>query len=125
MYARFVYYANQGATRTAAAANDDNLIEALHQIAEGIGLALGFLDIPSPTSGPLAGAAAVIEPEEVVAIMNSIGVDVDELAASTLGLFVGDATGFAAAVLSAEELVAEVYGFTETQIASFRAPTAG
>ncbi len=67
----------------------------------------------------------VIEPDEVEAVMNAIGVDVDALAASTLGLFVEDAAGFAAAVTLAEELVAEVYGFTDTQIASFRAPTAG
>lgn len=125
MYARFVYYANQGATRTAAGTDDNDLIEALHQIAEGIGLALGFLDIPSPTSGPLAGAAVVIEPDEVDAIMNAIGVDTDELAASTLGLFVEDAAGFATAVRLAEEHVAEIYGFTDTQIASFRTPTAG
>lgn len=125
MLARFVYYANQGATRTAAATSDDNLVEALHQIAEGIGLALGFRAVPHPTTGPLAGRATKIDRRAIDAMMTAIGVDRDDLGASTLGFFIEDADAFAAAALQVEALVAQVYGFTPAQITAFRAPTPG
>lgn len=125
MYARFLYYANQGATRTAAATSDDNLVEALHQVAEGVGLALGFRAVPNPSSGPLAGRATTIHRSEVDAVMAAIGVDRNDLGASTLGFFIEDAASFAAAALAVEELVADVYDFTPAEVASFRSPTAG
>src|SRR5690606_20464838 len=41
MIARFVYYANAGASTVVAAAGDDEVASGLHQLAEGVGLALG------------------------------------------------------------------------------------
>lgn len=125
MFARFLYYANQGATRTAAATSDDNLVEALHQVAEGIGLALGFRAVPHPSSGPLAGRATTVDRRQVDAMMAPIGVDRSDLGASTLGFLIEDAAAFAAAALEVEAVAAEVFGFTPAEIASFRTPTAG
>jgi hypothetical protein len=125
MYARILFYANQGATRTAAATGDDNLVEALHQVAEGVGLALGFRAVPNPSFGPLAGRATTVQRSEVDAVMAAIGVDRSDLGASTLGFFIEDAAAFAAAALAVEELVADIYDFSPAEVASFRAPTAG
>jgi hypothetical protein len=125
MLARVIYYANRGSTMVAAATSDNELIEALHQLAEGVGLGLGFLGVPDPTSGPLAGDAVTITDAELAGIMEALGVEASNLNASTTGLFVEDAAAFAAAVLTVEGFVADVYDLDQAEIESYRNPTAG
>jgi hypothetical protein len=125
MFARLVYYANRGASLVAGATTNNDRIEGLHQLAEGVGLAVGFTGLPDPTTGPLAGQARVITDAEVDAIMAAVGVDPANLNASTTGTLVEDASDFAAAAIAVEEIVADVYDLDASEIASYRDPVAG
>jgi hypothetical protein len=125
MLARFVYYANRGSSLVDGATGDNDRVEGLHQVAEGIGLALGFLGVPDPASGPLAGAGRVIADEDLDDLMNAVGVDAADLNASTTGELAVDAAAFADAALDVEAVVADVYGLDAAEVESYRTPTAG
>ncbi len=124
LLARLLFYANEASAAVAAATVDDDRIGALHELAEGVGLALGFRAVPNPT-GPLAGEAVVISDGDLDAIMQALGVVADNLNTSTTGLFVEDPAAFAAAVAAIEGIVAEAYDLDPAAIASYREPTAG
>ena len=55
LFARFVFYTNKAATGMTAATTDDAKSGALHDMGEGLSLALGFYQLAAPTSGPLSG----------------------------------------------------------------------
>lgn len=125
LLARLIYYANQASSSVAGATIDNDHIEALHLLAEGVGLALGFQGVPNPTSGPLEGDAVAITDADLDAIMDALGVDSTDLNASTTGLFVENPAAFAAAVTAVEQIVARVYSLSAAEIASYRTPVAG
>lgn len=125
MVARTIYYANAASTGLAAATTDDEWAGALHELAEGLGLTLGFYHLPHPTSGPLMGAGRVMSDADIEAMMTALGVDIADLSASTTGEFVEDPTGFAAGVITLETRAMTVFGFTADDITAFRTPTAG
>lgn len=125
MLARFVYYANRGSTLVGGATGDNDRVEGLHQVAEGIGLALGFLSVPDPASGPLAGAGRRITDADLDDMMLALGVDAGDLNASTTGELAVDAAAFADAALDVEAVVADVYDLDAAEIESYRTPTAG
>ena len=123
MLARTVYYANVMKTELASGVTHDDLINGLHEMSEGLGLALGFHDVEDPTTGPLAGAPTTISDADLDQIAAAVGFDFTDLNASTTALFVEDADELAAAVAQLEGVVADAYDLTEAEIASYRAPT--
>lgn len=125
MFARFVYYANAGASRAALAVEDDDYAEALHQLAEGIGLGLGFYGVADPKSGPLAGKGRVASDERILEMMDSVGVDVNALKSSTTGELVTEAADFGAAVNDLEAIVGEALGLKANEVAAWRSPLDG
>lgn len=125
MFARFVFYANAGATRLGSAANDDDVASGLHQLAEGVGLALGFRGVPDPTSGPLAGAGRVVTDAQIDAMMSEVGVNASDLGASTTGEFVTDPAPFAEGVLEVESIAADAFELQSAEVEAWRNPSEG
>jgi hypothetical protein len=125
MIARTVFYSNAGVTKLATATTDDLRADALHEFAEGLGLAIGFHGLPSPATGPLANAGRKITDADIEAILTALGVNRTDLAASTIGAFVTDTTAFQTGVTAAENRVKQVYQLTDADIAAYRTPTAG
>lgn len=125
MLARFVFYANAGATALGAAASDDDVASGLHQLAEGVGLALGFRGVPHPTSGPLSGAGRLVTDAQVDEMMSAVGVNVDDLGASTTGEFVTDPAPFADGVLEVEGIAADAFDLQSAEVEAWRNPTEG
>lgn len=125
MLARLVYYANLGHALSSNATGDNDHIEALHQLTEGIGLAIGFRGLPEATSGPLAGATRTITDAQLDEIAAALGVNLTHLNASTTGELIEDAAAFATVVTAVEDVVAEAYDLDEAEIESYRTPTAG
>ena len=125
MFARFVYYANAGASELGAAASDDDVAGGLHELAEGVGLALGFRGVPHPASGPLSGAGRVVTDAQIDEMMSAVGVNVDDLGASTTGEFVTDPAPFAAGVLEVEGIAAEAFDLQSAEVEAWRNPTEG
>jgi hypothetical protein len=125
MFARFVYYANAGASELGAAASDDDVAGGLHELAEGVGLALGFRGVPHPASGPLSGAGRVVTDAQIDEMMSAVGVNVDDLGASTTGEFVTDPAPFAEGVLEVEGIAAEAFDLQSAEVEAWRNPTEG
>lgn len=125
MLARFIYYANLGRSLAAGATGDNDHIEAMHQLSEGIGLAVGFHGLPNAAAGPLAGASRTITDAAIDQLMTGLRVNRADLNASTTGTFISDPDAFAAAVTAVEAVVAEVYDLDPAEIASYRSPVAG
>jgi hypothetical protein len=123
--ARAIFYGNVGVNGLATATNDNQIADALHSYAEGIGLAIGFHGLPSPTSGPLAGAGRKITDADLDVILTAYAVNRSNLAASTIGAFVIDTTAFQAGVTAAETRVKQVYQLSDADIMSYRTPTPG
>jgi len=126
LFARFVFYSNAGATEVVEATDDDGLAGALHEQAEGLGLALGFHGIENPASGPMSAGARVMTDARIAEALGALGVDVSgDLGEATLGAFVADPLGYATAVRTAEEVIAEAFDLTEADLEKYRAPTDG
>jgi hypothetical protein len=125
LLARTVFYANAAAAELATAVDDDARASGLHELAEGLGLALGFYGLSDPSGGPLSGAGRIISDADIEAIMTALGVNVADLSASTTGEFVADPSGFAAGVTAVEARVIQIYGITQSEIQSYRTPTQG
>ncbi|HYD47004.1 MAG TPA: hypothetical protein VEB21_01585 [Terriglobales bacterium] len=125
MLARTVFYANRGLTLASAATSDNDYIEALHQLGEGGGLAIGFRGLPDPQSGPLAGEGRVISDAQLDQVLSALRINRTDLNQSTTADFVEDNTAFTAAVPAVEQAVADAYDLDAAEIASYRTPTAG
>ena len=126
MMARAVHYGNAGVSKLALATTDDARVDALHEYAEGMGLAIGFHGLAHPASGPLAGAGRVISDADLDAILTGYGVNRTNLGASTLGSsYVTDTLSggqaFQTGVTAAETRVKQVYQLTDADIAAYRA----
>jgi hypothetical protein len=125
LLARTVFYGNAAASEMAIAQNDSDLADALHELSEGLGLAVGFRGVADPASGPLAGAGRVITDAQIEAIMTALGVDITDLSASTTGLFVEAPGTLDAGVVTVEGEVSDAYELSPSDIASYRTPTEG
>lgn len=125
LFARVVFYANAGVSKLATATTDDQRADALHEFSEGLGLAIGFKGLPSPASGPLAGAGRTITDSDILAILSAVGVDSANLSASTTGTFVVDTGAFQTGVTAVENRVKLVYQLTDSDIVFYRTPTGG
>ena len=120
LFARVVFYGNAGVTGLATATNDNQIADALHGYAEGLGLVVGFYGVPNPTSGPLANAGRTITDADIDAILTAYAVNRTNLAASTIGAFVTDTTAFQTGVTAAENKVKQVYQLSDADLASYR-----
>jgi len=125
LFARTIFYANAAATELAAPTGDDSIADALHELAEGLGLALALYGAPNPTRGPLAGSARVATDAQIQAMMTALGVRIDDLNASTTGQFVPNPTGLQTGVTEVEADVMEIFGLSQAEIQSYRMPTEG
>jgi hypothetical protein len=122
---RVVYYVNQMAVRLAVATTPDEFAEALHQLAEGLGLASGFHGLPHPTAGPLVGAGRVIGDQEIEDILDALGFDMLDQGSSTTGTFVESLPNYEAAQSATEAVIRDTYGVDQATIATWRTPTPG
>jgi hypothetical protein len=125
MIARHVHYTSAGSEGLANAGADDlvgdkNRAAALHEFAEGLGLAIGFHGMPNPTSGPLTTGRTITD-ADIEAILTSLGVNRTNLAASTVGNFVADTSAFSTAQIAAETRIKTVYGISDADILAYRA----
>jgi len=129
MVARTIFYGNAAADLIAAAAEgpdgDEDRIDALHELSEGIGLTFGFLALPDPASGPLSGAGRLLTDADIEEMMVALGVDTEDLSASTTGTFVGDAALLDTGVVAFEAAAIEVFDLSEADIEFYRTPTEG
>jgi hypothetical protein len=125
MLARFVHYANVASAAIELATMDDDFAGALHELGEGLGLALGFYGLEDPDAGPLAGQARVVTDAQLDAIAQAMRIETSALGTSTTGEFVQSYLDFVDAVAEAEGVVAEAYGLTDADLAAFREPTPG
>lgn len=120
MYARLVYYASELVAAAEAAQGEDEYVDGLHSVSEGIALALGFHGLDAPDAGPLSGSARVATDADIEAILTAINVNVADPAASTLGdLAVG--TELVASVEDLEAEVARVFELTTAEVEAYRA----
>jgi trimeric autotransporter adhesin len=126
MFARFVYYGERNATGIATATTNEDLNDALHLLAEGFGLAIGFHGLSAPASGPLATQPRVITDAQIAAALAVLGLDLaEDLGDATVGPWVADPVGVEDATRAAEGLLNPVYGWSSAEITAFRSPTAG
>ena len=131
MYARFVFYANEASlgvvtATTTTPPDDEALAAALHELSEGLGLALGFYGLESPTAGPLSGAGRTITDAQIVEALGHLGVNpIESLGNATVGAWVQDSFNFQQAVIQVENVIVDVYDLTQANIDAYRTPTAG
>jgi hypothetical protein len=125
MFARLVFYANGARSGAAASTGDNDDIDALHELGEGVGLAIGFRGLPNAQSGPLAGASRTATDAQISQILTALRLNSGDLNASTTGLFIAEPEDFAAAVTALEEVVAEIFDLDEADLETYRNPVAG
>lgn len=125
MYARLVFYGNRAEGKLLVAVTDSEFADVLHDLGEGIGVAVGFRGLPDPATGPLAGGGRIIADADIDAIMTAFGVDLADLGASTTGLFVESLPNLETAVEAAEGVVMDVYGVDIATIQMYAMPTPG
>jgi hypothetical protein len=125
MYARLVFYGNRAAGKLLAATTDTEFADVLHDLGEGIGVAIGFHGMPNPASGPLSAGVRIISDADVEAAMGSLGVDLGALGASTTGFFVESLLDLETGVEGVEGVVMDVYGVDAATIQTYRMPTPG
>jgi hypothetical protein len=126
LMSRFTFYVNAMAVALAAAASDTELADGLHELGEGLGLVTGFYGLPDPASGPLSGGARIITDAQIEAILETaLGMNLEDLGASTTGTFVESLPAYETAQSDAEAVLMEVYDVDAATIAMWRNPTPG
>jgi hypothetical protein len=126
MFARTVFYVNKGPTGIANATTDDERASALHEVAEGLGLAFGFYGLPNPASGPFAGGVRKMSDTNIDAMLTSLGVDRTDLGASTMGpnyvdmALGGNTQPWATGVIAAENQIKTAFGLSDDDIMAYR-----
>jgi hypothetical protein len=124
LVASTIYYANVASGMLADATEDVEKLDALHLLAEGIGLTVGFQGLEASDSGPFAGAGRLLTDEDIEAMRIALGVDF-ELNASTTGTFVEDPAALADGVATYEAIAVEVFELSEEDLEAYRTPTKG
>lgn len=119
LFARLVFYMHAASTAVAAAQDDEAYADALHDLAEGVGLALGFLGLDSLDAGPLAGAARVVADADIEAMLEAMGVDVENLGASTTGARLVEQS-FSGPIATVEERCARALGASPDEVRSWQ-----
>jgi hypothetical protein len=126
LFVRYLFYANKAATGMATATTDDLRGTALHDLAEGLGLAFGFSGVPAPTSGPLAGTGRKMTDARIATVLEAVGVNVTaDLGDATTGEFVSNAAGLATGTTALENVIVEAFGLTQEELTKYRNATDG
>ena len=124
MFARFVYYANAAATIVQGGTTDDDIASALHELSEGLGLVGGFHGLTVPTAGPLSAWQRAARDADVEGVTKAMGVDLEDLGASTTGTIVVDPAMLQAAVTMAEGVLMTAFGLSASELAAWRTESA-
>lgn len=124
MFARLAFYMNAASSTVATANDDDAFADALHDLSEGIGLAVGFWGLDDPATGPLAGHVRLIGDAEIEAILGAVGVDLAELGASTTGKLLIERS-YAGPIQAVEETLASALDVPSEEVTRWRAGGAG
>ncbi len=125
MFARFAFYLNVAVDLVEGGVTDANVVTALHQIGEGIGLVSGFYGLTLPATGPLSDLERGATDANIDALCDVLGleVDLDDLGASGLGDIVVDPTVFAARQAAIKTALAAAFGKTAPQIDGWETET--
>ena len=125
MAARLVFYGNRAEGKLLAATDDTGFADVLHDLAEGLALVAAFRGLPDPATGPLAGHGRTISDAQVDAAMAALGVELDDLGASTTGELLQSLPQLESAVAGVEAVVMEAYGVDAATIVGYAMPTPG
>jgi hypothetical protein len=125
LFSRFVFYMREALELLEQGVTDENVVEASHELSEGVGLVLGFHGYAGPPSGPLATSGSRVATDaQIERMLAAVGVNVDDLGASTTGALLTDPTAFEAGTLEAEAAIAEAFGLSADEVAGFRTEAA-
>jgi hypothetical protein len=122
MAARFIYYGVRAEGFLSAPGGDADIATALHELSEGVGLIGGFYGMTGPAAGPYTSGRLITD-TQLTEVLTAVGVNLDDLGASTTGGFVSAPAALSAGLRDAEATLAAAYGFTADQIAAFKLPT--
>lgn len=125
MLARLVFYGNRAEGKLLMAADQSGFADVLHDLGEGLGVAVGFYGLPDPGAGPLAGAGRTITDADLDAIAEAFRLDLTDLGASQTGTFLESLPEYETAVGEAEGVVMDVYGVDAATIQTYAMPTPG
>lgn len=125
MIARTIFYGNRAAGKLLVAETDTQFADVLHDLGEGLALAVGFVGFPDPESGPLAGAGRIITDEQALEILAAYGIDIEAPGASTTGLLLESLPDLETANEAAQGVVMDTYGVDAGVIQTYLMPTAG
>lgn len=84
-FARGTYYGAAPLRGTIDATDPETVLGPLHGAAEGWGLIVGMLGMPDPASGPLSDGARVSTDDDIRAVLEAQGVNIDDISAGTSG----------------------------------------
>lgn len=125
MLARTIFYGNRAAGKLLVAETDTQFADVLHDLGEGLALALGFVGFADPASGPLADAGRIITDEQVLTLLGAYGIDVDAPGSSTTGVLLESLPNLEAANEAAQGVVMDTYSVDAGVIQTYVMPTAG
>jgi hypothetical protein len=125
MLARTIFYGNRAAGKLLVAETDTQFADVLHDLGEGLGLAVGFIGLPDPASGPLAGGVRIISDVQVTTLLDAYGIDVDAPGASTTGLLLESLPALETANEAAQGVMMDTYSVDASVIQNYLMPTAG
>jgi hypothetical protein len=125
MLARTIFYGNRAAGKLLVAETDTQFADVLHDLGEGLGLAVGFVGLPDPASGPLAGGVRIITDEQALDLLEAYGIDVAAPGSSTTGLLLESLPDLETANEAAQGVVMDTYSVDAGVIQTYLMPTAG
>ena len=125
MYARFLYYAGAALALVEESTEEESVVEAIHQLSEGVGLVAGFRGLQMPSSGPLASATRRAPDTLVDELLTALGVNLQDLGASTTGPLLLDVDAYREAVRSLEAPLMTTFELNGAEIEFWYAPSPG
>ncbi len=125
MVARTLFYAHFAEQTLIGATTDDERADALHEYSEGLALTFGFLHPSTVSAGPLQNAPNVLTDAIIRDALTPLGLNPHNFAASTIGNFVENPITLLPAIGVAETVLKQAFGWSDADLARFRAPTPG
>jgi hypothetical protein len=125
MVLRGYFYADLARDMVAANPDEDTLVDALHELSEGVAMIGGFRGLQGPGSGPFAAGLRQLDDAQLDRILDALGVDLVDLNRATTGPRLLDATGRDRMVSDVEAALSEGYGISPAEVQAFLAPTPG
>lgn len=125
MLARTIFYGNRAAGKLLVAETDTQFADVLNDLGEGLGLAVGYVGLADPASGPLAGGVRIISDEQLFTLLAAYGIDMQAPGASTTGLLLESLPVLETANESAQGVVMDAYSVDANVIQMYLMPTAG